>query len=91
MALFYRFGSLRLDPEFEALYRGNEPRRVLEDAGGEHRIVTLPRRGYRFVGPVVKEESGDAAVTATAVAPTPTLADKPASGHCHRSNHFAFS
>jgi DNA-binding winged helix-turn-helix (wHTH) protein len=23
-------------------------RRVLEDAPGEHRIVTLPRRGYRL-------------------------------------------
>jgi TolB-like protein len=126
MALFYRFGSFRLDPEFEALYRGNEPialgrraaallralverpgvlvskdeliaaawpglavedsnltvqiaalRRVLEDAGGEHRIVTLPRRGYRFVGPVVTEECGDTGVAATEVTPTLALPDKP--------------
>src|SRR5215475_9357491 len=28
-------------------------RRVLEEGGGEHWIETLPRRGYRFVGPVV--------------------------------------
>ena len=29
-------------------------RRVLAGSGGEHRIETLPRRGYRFVGPVKK-------------------------------------
>jgi TolB-like protein/Tfp pilus assembly protein PilF len=52
-------------------------RRVLEEAPGEHRIVTLPRRGYRFVGPVVKEECGDTAVAATGVAPILALPDKP--------------
>src|SRR3984893_13560290 len=34
-------------------------RRVLEDVGGAGWIETLPRRGYRFVGPAVtKQENG---------------------------------
>jgi DNA-binding winged helix-turn-helix (wHTH) protein len=34
-------------------------RRALEEVpGGEHRIDTLPRRGYRFVGNVTKETHG---------------------------------
>jgi TolB-like protein len=33
-------------------------RRVLAQGAGEHRIDTLPRRGYRFVGPVTREDRG---------------------------------
>jgi predicted ATPase len=36
-------------------------RRVLAADGGEHWIETLPRRGYRFVGPVKKLTSGQPA------------------------------
>ena len=36
-------------------------RRVLStDPGGERWIETMPRRGYRFVGPVVVEEENGA-------------------------------
>jgi TolB-like protein len=38
-------------------------RRILKEAFGEHRIDTLPRRGYRFVGPVEKEDSGGTAAS----------------------------
>jgi TolB-like protein len=31
-------------------------RRVLAEGADEHRIDTLPRRGYRFVGPVARED-----------------------------------
>jgi DNA-binding winged helix-turn-helix (wHTH) protein len=37
-------------------------RRVLEEVpGGVHRIDTLPRRGYRFMGPVAIEKNGGTA------------------------------
>jgi len=53
-------------------------RRVLEEVpGGVHRIDTLPRRGYRFMGPVAKEENGGTAALPIEVAPAPTLPDKP--------------
>jgi TolB-like protein len=53
-------------------------RRVLEEVpGGVHRIDTLPRRGYRFMGPVEKEENGGAATLPIEAAPAPTLPDKP--------------
>jgi TolB-like protein len=52
-------------------------RRVLgEEAGGERWIETLPRRGYRFVGPVATEGNADApppALGATSL----VLPDKP--------------
>jgi DNA-binding winged helix-turn-helix (wHTH) protein len=38
-------------------------RRVLgEEPGGDRWIETMPRRGYRFVGPVLTTEQDDAAV-----------------------------
>ena len=51
-------------------------RRLLEAAGGANWIETLPRRGYRYVGPEVV--TGDPA-TGSNVPPTPALAlpDKP--------------
>src|SRR6266566_212807 len=53
-------------------------RRTLEEAsGGGHRIDTLPRRGYRFVGPVAKETHGPAVVAPTESGPTLALPDKP--------------
>lgn len=52
-------------------------RRALgEEAGGERWIQTLPRRGYRFVGPAVKTERNNATV-GSAVEATPRLPDKP--------------
>jgi len=61
-----------------AVEEGNLPvqigflRRVLaEEPGGEHRIETLPRRGYRFVGPVVTRDEHDPPGGA---APAPTAA-----------------
>ena len=49
-------------------------RRVLADApGGERWIETLPRRGYRFIGPVVGSDPSD---TAAATDPPP-LPDRP--------------
>ena len=44
--------------------------------GGVHRIDTLPRRGYRFMGPVEKEENGGT-VALPIVARAPLLPDKP--------------
>ena len=54
-------------------------RRVLGgEPGGEHWIETLPRRGYRFVGPVVATEEGGPGIAATIGAPPmPALSDKP--------------
>jgi TolB-like protein/class 3 adenylate cyclase/predicted ATPase len=63
-------------------------RRVLGDAGGANWIETMPRRGYRFVGPtVVTEQSAEAAepqslaagVNTTAAEQAPVLAaqDRP--------------
>jgi TolB-like protein/Flp pilus assembly protein TadD len=53
-------------------------RRVLEEVpGGVHRIDTLPRRGYRFMGPVTKEESGGSAAPLAEVEPALALPDKP--------------
>src|SRR5271167_4188616 len=53
-------------------------RRVLgETAGGELWIETLPRRGYRFVGPVAKKEIGHALGTHTDVPLVLALPDKP--------------
>lgn len=53
-------------------------RRVLEEVpGGEHRIDTLPRRGYRFVGTVAKETHGGGAVAPMDAAPELVLPDKP--------------
>jgi DNA-binding winged helix-turn-helix (wHTH) protein len=52
-------------------------RRVLEEApGGEHRIDTLPRRGYRFVGPVAKDTQCLAIVAPMEAPPTLALPDK---------------
>jgi DNA-binding winged helix-turn-helix (wHTH) protein len=49
-------------------------RRVLGEAGGTDWIETMPRRGYRFVGPLVaKEQNADAAGPTMAV----TLPDRP--------------
>jgi adenylate cyclase len=65
-------------------------RRVLgEEPGGDHWIQTMPRRGYRFVGPVLttEENAATAAVAPVDTAPTeyrdverrqlPPLPDKP--------------
>jgi TolB-like protein len=49
-------------------------RRVLDEAGGAEWIETLPRRGYRYVGPVVAR--GDSP-SASPPAPPPVLPDKP--------------
>jgi TolB-like protein len=52
-------------------------RRALgEEAGGERWIQTLPRRGYRFVGPVVKAEQNNTAIGST-FETAPRLPDKP--------------
>jgi TolB-like protein len=52
-------------------------RRVLSEAAdAESWIETLPRRGYRYVGPAVVTISSDASATARA-ASTPTLPEKP--------------
>src|SRR5215470_6517453 len=51
-------------------------RRVLaEEPGAEHWIETLPRRGYRFVGPIATEENTNA--PAPPVATAMALPDKP--------------
>src|SRR5215471_8941491 len=47
------------------------------EPGGETWIETLPRRGYRFVGPIAAEENTDAPAPRTSVAPTVALPDKP--------------
>jgi TolB-like protein len=53
-------------------------RRVLgEEPGGERWIETLPRRGYRFVGPFAKEDIGLTKVAHTEVAPALAVPDKP--------------
>jgi TolB-like protein len=53
-------------------------RRVLEEAPGrEHRIETLPRRGYRFVGTVAKEMQGGGAVAAIDALPRLAVPDRP--------------
>jgi DNA-binding winged helix-turn-helix (wHTH) protein len=49
-------------------------RRALQ--GGEHRIDTLSRRGYRFVGAVAKEMHGGIAVASMEASPL-TIPDKP--------------
>ena len=52
-------------------------RRVLgEQPGGESWIETLPRRGYRYVGPLATEETG-APVPRTEAAPALALPDRP--------------
>lgn len=48
-------------------------RRVLEQAGGEDWIETLPRRGYRYVGPAVATRDGRDGRTGASIA----LPDKP--------------
>jgi DNA-binding winged helix-turn-helix (wHTH) protein len=58
-------------------------RRVLgEEPGGKRCIETVPRRGYRFVGPVLTTEQNDASVRSeptpkSSVEPTLALPDKP--------------
>ena len=69
-------------------------RRALgEVPGGADWIVTLPRRGYRFVGPVVTRSEAQVPATATVAAAaklTPTavlaLSDKP-SLRCSKCGH----
>jgi TolB-like protein len=52
-------------------------RRALEEApGGEHRIDTLPRRGYRFVGTVAKDIHGSIALASMEASPL-SIPDKP--------------
>jgi TolB-like protein/Tfp pilus assembly protein PilF len=52
-------------------------RRILADSGdGESWIETLPRRGYRYVGPSVSTTFPDSSAAARA-ASAPTLPDKP--------------
>ncbi|HEX5211556.1 MAG TPA: winged helix-turn-helix domain-containing tetratricopeptide repeat protein [Pseudolabrys sp.] len=46
------------------------------EAGGERWIQTLPRHGYRFVGPAVQTEPNNASV-GSGVEAAPTLPDKP--------------
>jgi TolB-like protein len=51
-------------------------RRALgEEPGADRWIETLPRRGYRFVGPIAKPDEPLVSTTATAAAPS--LPDKP--------------
>jgi TolB-like protein/Flp pilus assembly protein TadD len=53
-------------------------RRALEEVpGGDHRIDTLPRRGYRFVGPVAKEEDRRTALSAIEASPALVFPNKP--------------
>ena len=54
-------------------------RRVLgEEPGGEHWIETLPRRGYRYVGPVITtEDSSQVESVTTPPMPALALPDKP--------------
>src|SRR5215469_16059043 len=50
-------------------------RKVLgEEPGGDHWIETLPRRGYRFIGPVT---TSDKPIGSTRVDPVPLVPDKP--------------
>jgi TolB-like protein/tetratricopeptide (TPR) repeat protein len=53
-------------------------RRVLsEEPSGDSWIETLPRRGYRFVGPVVNENNTSAPTPRLEGVPAPALPDKP--------------
>jgi TolB-like protein len=54
-------------------------RRVFEEeAGGANWIETLPRRGYRYIGPITAiGENCPAAATTTQAQPAPTLPGKP--------------
>lgn len=54
-------------------------RRIFEqEADGDHWIETLPRRGYRYVGPpVTVQENGANAVADAALATPPALPEKP--------------
>jgi adenylate cyclase len=53
-------------------------RKVLgEERGGDKWIETLPRRGYRFVGPSVTEEITDAPAPRTSVTTAVALPDRP--------------
>jgi TolB-like protein len=53
-------------------------RRVLgEEPGGERWIETLPRRGYRFVGPVAQQDVASAPAAYNGAAPSLTVPDKP--------------
>src|SRR6516225_7233931 len=45
-----------------------------EEPGGDKWIETLPRRGYRFVGPA---SARDKAIVSTRVGPVPPVPDKP--------------
>ena len=51
-------------------------RRVFEEVGGADWIETLPRRGYRYVGPAVVTNAPDASAVDRA-ASAPALPDKP--------------
>ena len=49
-----------------------------EESGGKNWIETLPRRGYRYVGPAVaKEDHSETAAPGAQPAPALTLPDKP--------------
>jgi TolB-like protein/tetratricopeptide (TPR) repeat protein len=53
-------------------------RRVFgEEPGGDGWIETLPRRGYRFVGPVVNEDNASAPMPRLEGLQAPALPDKP--------------
>lgn len=53
-------------------------RRIFEEeTDGEHWIETLPRRGYRYVGPPVTQKNGGDAVTDVAASTPPALPDRP--------------
>ncbi|TPQ30999.1 transcriptional regulator [Bradyrhizobium guangdongense] len=52
-------------------------RRALGEAGGADWIETMPRRGYRFVGPTVRLESAHAALASS---PSPRRMTQPAAG-----------
>src|SRR5258708_5301157 len=59
------------------LVRRAGARRILKDLTGDARwIETLPRRGYRYVGPAVAAPNSDR-VAAASEAPTLTLPDRP--------------
>jgi len=49
-----------------------------KETGGDHWIETLPRHGYRYVGPAVTTENDSLSTAAiTQPEPTPALSDKP--------------
>lgn len=58
-------------------------RRALGDAGGADWIETMPRRGYRFVGPAVRVEKAQAAVTPS---PSRQMMPRQAAGEDDRSD-----